>query len=59
MLVHSSIMNGCLDPEGVLARRMIPAEPQKSVETTTRKPLFLFLLSGLFLLRYEQRALSD
>jgi hypothetical protein len=40
-------------------RRMIPAESQKSVETTTRKPLFLFLLSGLFLLRYEQRALSD
>jgi hypothetical protein len=32
-------------------RKMILAEPQKSVETTTRKPLFLFLLSGLFLLR--------
>jgi len=34
------------------ARRVILAEPQKSVETkTTRNPLFLFLLSGLFLLR--------
>ena len=33
-------------------RKMILAEPQKSVETTTtRNPLFLFLLSGLFLLR--------
>jgi len=47
---HSSIMNGCLDLEGT-ARKTILAEPQKSVETTTRNPLFLFLLSGLFLLR--------
>jgi hypothetical protein len=30
---------------------------EKIVETTTRKPLFLFLLFGLFLLRAAQRAL--
>ena len=29
--------------------------PKNDVETTTRNPLFLFLLSGLFLLRFEQR----
>jgi hypothetical protein len=29
----------------------------KNMETTTRKPLFVFLLFGLFLLRYAQRAL--
>jgi len=37
-----------------------PAAPfwpgEKYVETTTRKPLFLFLLFGLFLLRRAQRA---
>ncbi len=39
------------------ARPAFPAGrcPTNDVETTTRKPLFLFLLSGLFLLRTEQR----
>lgn len=30
----------------------------KDVDATTRNPMFLFRLSGLFLLRYAQRALS-
>jgi hypothetical protein len=30
-------------------------QQEKNVASTTRKPLFLFLLSGLFLLRFEQR----
>jgi hypothetical protein len=34
-----------------------PAEQGKMWETTTRKPLFLLRLFGLFLLRYAQRAL--
>ena len=29
---------------------------EKNVETTTRKPILLFLLSGLFLFRLAQRA---
>jgi hypothetical protein len=30
----------------------------KDVDATTRNPMFLFRLSGSFLLRYAQRALS-
>jgi hypothetical protein len=32
--------------------------PVKNVDANNRKPLFLFLLFGLFLLRYAQRAFS-
>ena len=35
------------------------AQRGKLVETTIRKPMLLFLLLGLFLLRYAQRTFLD
>ena len=35
------------------------SRPEKNVDTTTRKPMFLFRLPGLFLLRYAARTFLE
>jgi hypothetical protein len=48
-----------LGPEGLLAPPGISGRgpARKNVDTTTRNPMLLFLLFGLFLLRAAQRTL--
>jgi hypothetical protein len=53
-VLHASAANPLLRLSAP-GRVAIPAMG-KSVDATTRNPMFLFLLFGLFLLRFAQRA---
>ena len=57
---HASLMIGASTAKAhTRAALLATAQRAKRVETTTRKPMLLFLLSGLFLLRYAQRTFLD
>ncbi|MDN3513716.1 MAG: hypothetical protein NG747_04885 [Candidatus Brocadia sp.] len=45
-----------LRPETLITKGVWQFQQVKNVDNITRKPTLLFLLSGLFLLRQEQRA---
>jgi len=58
LLVASTAKASALE-ERILNPRRTFGRSAKRVETTIRKPILLFLLLGLFLLRYAQRAFLE